>query len=130
MTGTASGRFKRESIDSTTGYSRRRYAAVAPAARGALMLLLCAESCTGFAWHPSRVPSGVRQGERVGERNKQAVASAALPRTRLLAGALKEGEDAARAASAAVAEKVKPKVVKPWLTKAQETVDYSNVEAM
>lgn len=48
------------------------------------------------------------------------------PRGRLLAATT----DGGGATTAVATEGVRRKVVKPWLTKAQETVDYSNVEAM
>lgn len=89
-------------------------------------VLLCAESCSGFAWPTSPYTASVRQGIRTGGgRQSTAVVATTAPRGRLFAVAADGG-----GSSAVATEGVRRKVVKPWLTKAQETVDYSNVEAM
>lgn len=49
-----------------------------------------------------------------------------MTRGRLRAAAATGAGDAPAVAT----KRNRPSVVKPWLTKAQETVDYSNVEAM
>lgn len=97
------------------------------AVSGLLLVLLLAESCSGFALQGSPSVAGAGQGRRSSDR-RQATAVVA-PGGRLFAEGTRAGGDASAAAVAT--ERVRPhKVVKPWLTKAQETVDYSNVEAM
>lgn len=91
-------------------------------------VLLCAESCSGFVWPMSPfTAASARQEIRSSDGRKSTAAATATPRGRLFAVTA----DGGGASTAAVAtEGVRRKVVKPWLTKAQETVDYSNVEAM
>lgn len=87
--------------------------------------LLCVESCTAFAWPVSPSTASTGQGIRYGDWRKSTAAATATPRGRLFAVTVDGG-----GASTVATEGVRRKVVKPWLTKAQETVDYSNVEAM
>lgn len=109
---------------------RRRLADSSTSTNRAVLLcgavLLCAESCSGFAWPMSPSTASVGQGTRSGDgRQSTAAVAATAPGGRLFAVASDGG-----GASAVATEGVRRKVVKPWLTKAQETVDYSNVEAM
>ena len=90
------------------------------------MSVLCLESCSGFAWPLSPSTASVGQGIRSGDGRQSTAAATTMPRGRLFAVTANGGG----ASTAVATEGVRRKVVKPWLTKAQETVDYSNVEAM
>lgn len=106
----------------------------------ALLVIAGAQPCDGFAWQ--QVSRSAVRGKRMSDtphQHHQAKLAGALPRRRdgvLFSSAPTEVVDGdvsgAAVASATVEanDKVRRKVVKPWPTKAQETVNYSNVEAM
>lgn len=98
-----------------------------PAVTVTALLLGNLATCQALLWQvtPS-VKTGGRYGGTLGNRWYSAKSE------HMFGGRTSEGGDAAHQSgvSAATADRVVRPKVKPWPTKAQETVDYSNVEAM
>lgn len=87
---------------------------------------LSCRAATGFTLPPTTVRTDRRA--TAGARDVRQTKPAAEPPR---GGQPLFAEDSSSDGSTAVAtEPKRKKVVKPWFTKAQETVDYSNVEAM
>ena len=105
------------------------YTSGAPGVIMIALLLTGLATSQGFSWH---APPSLHTGGRHGRREVYVRRSVAVKR--LCASGASEGSHAATSAGAGATSTadvvVRPKVIKPWPTKAQETVDYRNVEAL
>lgn len=103
--------------------SRSSYTNISNGVISALLVLLANLTISeGFALQLST--ASIAGGRRASGRHQAAGVG-------LLFSEVTVGGDAGGGGAAVATEsRVKRKVVKPWPTKAQETVDYSNVEAM
>lgn len=96
-----------------------------PAVTVTALLLGNLAICQALLW---KVTPSVKTGGRYGRPLGSGWYSARSEH--LFGGRTSEGGDAAAQSSAVTADRIVRPKVKPWPTKAQETVDYSNVEAM